>query len=83
MLIISTKEFRDRQRNYLDQVDSGSEILIQRGKNKSYKIVPVTDDDTLMSKEEFFARLERGLQNIKEGKGRKMTIEQVNEILGI
>ena len=61
MLIISTKEFRDRQRSYLDQVDSGTEILIQRGKNKSYKIVPVTDDDTLMSKEEYFAKLERGL----------------------
>ena len=61
MLIISTKEFRDRQRSYLDQVDSGTEILIQRGKNKSYKIVPVTDDDMLMSKEEYFAKLERGL----------------------
>ena len=83
MLIISTREFRDKQKSYLDKVDTGTEILIQRKNNKSYKIVPVTEDDTLMSKDEYFAKLERGLQSIKEGKGKRMTIEQVNELLGI
>jgi len=83
MLVISTREFRDRQKSYLDKVDTGTEILIQRKKNKSYKIIPVTEDDTLMSREEYFAKLESGLQSIKEGKGKKMTIEQVNELLGI
>ena len=83
MLVISTREFRDKQRSYLDKVDTGTEIIIQRRKNRSYKIVPVTEDDTLMSKEEYFAKLERGLQSIKEGKGKRMTIEQVNELLGI
>ena len=83
MLVISAREFRDRQRSYLDKVDAGAEILIQRRKNKSYKIVPVIEDDTLMSKEEYFAKLERALQSIKEGKGKRMTIEQVNELLGI
>jgi antitoxin (DNA-binding transcriptional repressor) of toxin-antitoxin stability system len=83
MLIISTREFRDRQRSYLDRVDAGTEVLIQSRRNKSYKIVPVTEDDTLMSKEEYFAKLEKGLQSIKEGKGKKMTIEQVNELFGI
>ena len=83
MLVISTREFRDRQRSYLDRVDAGVELLIQRRKNKSYKIVPVTEDDTLMSKEEYFAKLERGLQSIKEGIGKKMTIEQVDKLLGI
>jgi len=83
MLIISTREFRDRQRSYLDKVDMGTEIFIRRRENKSYKIVPIIEDDTLMSKETYFAKLERGLQSVKEGKGKKMTIEQVNELLGI
>ena len=83
MLVISTREFRDRQKSYLDKVDTGTEILIQRSKNKSYKIVPLAEDDTLMSKKEYFAKFERSLQSLKEGKGRKMTIEQVNELLGI
>ena len=47
------------------------------------KIANKKQDDTLMSKKEYFAKFERGLQSIKEGKGKKMTIAQVNEILGL
>ncbi|MDR2969049.1 MAG: prevent-host-death protein [Tannerellaceae bacterium] len=61
MLVISSREFRDRQKSYLDKVDEGMEILIQRSRNKSYKIVPVTEDDTLMSKEDFFAKIDRAI----------------------
>ncbi|MEA4978689.1 MAG: prevent-host-death protein, partial [Petrimonas sp.] len=62
MIIVSSREFRDKQKSYLDKVDEGVEILIRRGKNKSYKIVPVQEDDTLMSKEEFFAMIDRALE---------------------
>lgn len=51
MLIISSREFRDNQASYLDRVDSGEEILVQRGKDRSYRIVPVTEQDTVISKE--------------------------------
>ncbi len=51
MLIISSREFRANQKNYFDKVDSGQEVLVQRGKNKSYRIVPVTEFDTLLSKD--------------------------------
>lgn len=76
MLVISTKEFRDNQKNYLDKVDEGEVLLIHRGKNKSYKIVPVTDDDTLMSKEEFFAKIQRSLQQAKEGEVKIVSSKQ-------
>jgi hypothetical protein len=39
MLVVSTREFRDKQKSYLDKADEGIEILIQRGKNKSYKVL--------------------------------------------
>lgn len=51
MRIISSTEFRDNQALYLDQADNGEEILVQRGRTKSYKIIPVTDLDTVISKE--------------------------------
>lgn len=51
MLIISSREFRDNQASYLDRVDNGEEILLQRGKNKSYKIVPISEVDTVINKE--------------------------------
>jgi len=49
MLVISTREFRANQKAYLDKVDEGLSLLIQRGKNKSYRIVPVGDNDKLVS----------------------------------
>lgn len=51
MLIISSREFRDNQKSYFDQVDAGKEIIVQRGKDKSYKIVPITKLDTVINKE--------------------------------
>ena len=49
----------------------------------SFKIVPVTEDDTLMSKKEYFAMLDRGLQNIKEGKGKEYTLEELRIRMGL
>ena len=68
MLVISSKEFREKPITYFNQADKGIEILIRRGKNKSYKLVPTLKDDTLMSKEDFFAKIDRSLQGIREGK---------------
>jgi len=68
MLVISSREFRANQKNYLDKADEGAEILIHRGKHRSYKLVPVAEDDTLMSKEEFFAKIDLSLQQIADGK---------------
>jgi antitoxin (DNA-binding transcriptional repressor) of toxin-antitoxin stability system len=55
MLVISSREFRENQKSYLDKVDEGVEILIQRGKNKSYKIVPSTENDTIINKKYILA----------------------------
>ena len=82
MIIVSSREFRDKQKSYLDQVDEGAEILIRRGKNKSYKIVPVKEDDTLMSKEAFFAMIDRSLEEVEQGKVTRLTPELREELFG-
>jgi antitoxin (DNA-binding transcriptional repressor) of toxin-antitoxin stability system len=79
MLVVSSREFRDRQKSYLDKVDAGMEILIQRGQSKSYKITPVTNDDTLMSKEVFFAKIDQAVKDIEDGKG--IVIESREELM--
>ena len=66
MLVVSSREFRERQRSYLDKVDAGIEILIQRGSTKSYKITPVSDDDISFSPE-MEAKIERAKQQIENG----------------
>lgn len=82
MIIVSSREFRDKQKSYLDQVDEGAEILIRRGKNKSYKIVPVKEDDTLMSKEDFFTMINRSLEEVEQGKVTRLTPELREELFG-
>jgi AMMECR1 domain-containing protein len=83
MLVISTREFRDKQKSYLDKVDSGIQVLILRGKNKSYRLLPVTEDDTLMSKEDFMAQANRGKEQIQNGQYKALTPEYKKALLGL
>ena len=83
MLVISSREFRDNQKKYFDSVDNGEQVVVQRGKDRSYKLVPVTDDDTCMTKEEFYAKIEHSLQQACEGKVQTLDMDKLDEFLGI
>lgn len=76
MLIVSSREFREKQKSYLDQVDQGVEVLIQRGKNKSYRITALREDDTVMSQAEFLEKIDRAYESIQAGKGRTVRTKQ-------
>ncbi|NDV57388.1 prevent-host-death protein [Bacteroides sp. 519] len=79
MLVISTREFREKQGMYLGLAKRGEDIVIKSRENGSFKLIPVTEDDTLMSKEELFAKIDRASKNIKEGKG--TTVHSKKELL--
>ena len=68
MLVISTREFREHQGKYLKKVKEGEDVVLKSRENGSFKLVPLTEDDTLMNKEEFFNKLDLSLQQAKEGK---------------
>lgn len=42
-LIVSAREFRQNMKKYLDKADEGVLIIIHRGKNKSYKLIPMEE----------------------------------------
>lgn len=50
MLVVSSGEFREKQAEYLNRVDNGEQIIVQRGKNKAYAITPVKSADLYVSK---------------------------------
>jgi len=52
MIIISSREFRDNQKKYFDLVDKNKQIIVQRGKNQAYVIVPLNDIDRLSVNDE-------------------------------
>jgi hypothetical protein len=82
MLVVSTREFRQNQKNYLDQIDEGVQILLQRGKDKCYKISSIKKDDTLMSKEELHAKIDRALEQYERGEYYEFkTMEELNQFI--
>ena len=48
------------------------EVVIKSRDFGSFKLVPLTEDDTLMSKEEFFAKIDRAISNLRAGNGYTM-----------
>lgn len=68
MTVISIRDFRANQNRYLGMAASGESIILT-SRTGSFKIVPVTEDDSLVSKKEFFARIDKARKSIAEGKG--------------
>lgn len=68
MEVISTREFRSNQSKYLEMAAKGQGIILKTRSLGAFKITPITEDDTLMSKEEFFRRVEEGRRQIADGK---------------
>ncbi|MFV8354284.1 prevent-host-death protein [Flavobacterium sp. XS2P14] len=68
MIVISSREFRDHQKKYFDLIDDNEQVIVQRGKNKSYKLVPIMQDESLMTETEFYAKIDRALKQAEEGK---------------
>jgi antitoxin (DNA-binding transcriptional repressor) of toxin-antitoxin stability system len=76
MIVISTRDFRANQTKFLDMVNKGEDIVLKSREKGSFKIVPIREDDTLMSKEEFFAKIDHSLKQVEEG---KVTCQHDNE----
>lgn len=83
MLVISSREFRQNQRLYFDKADCGEQIIVQRGKDKSYILRPVTDDD-LYFNAEMIQRIKESLAQVEQGKVTEIsTSEQIADLLGL
>ena len=71
MITVSAREFRARQKSYLDRVAVGEDLLVTR-KNEVFRVVRVSEDDALVSKDEFLRQLENAVAEIRQGKSHKM-----------
>ncbi len=47
MMIISSREFRDQQKKYFDLADQNEQVIVQRGKDKAYVIIPLNENNRL------------------------------------
>ena len=83
MLIISSREFRQNQRKYFDKVDQGEQIIVQRGKDKSYALTPISKDDFYFNAE-MVKKIKKSANQARDGK--YVTIsssEEIKDLLGL
>ncbi len=76
MEVVSTREFRNNMATYLDHISSGQELILKTRDKGSFVIRKVKEDDTLMSKEEFFAKIEESEKQIERGEYSVMKPEE-------
>lgn len=83
MLVISSREFRQNQKQYFERVDKGEHIIVQRGKDKSYALTPVTEDD-LYFNSEMIKRIKESVLEVQNGDTKTIsTSEEIKELLGL
>ena len=83
MLIISSREFREKQKRYLDLVDQNEQVIVQRGKNKAYIVTPITDTDRFLADPEVKIRLRHSIDQAKKGKVTSVKKEDIDKLPGL
>lgn len=68
MRVVSTREFRDNQKKYLDLIDQNERVIVQRGRKKAYELRPLTETDYIQSDPEIMESIRQGIEDIKAGR---------------
>ena len=83
MLIISSREFREKQKMYLDLVDQNEQVIIHRGKDKAYILTPITEKDRYFTDPAVMARLTHSIAQSERGEVTTLQKEDINKFLGL
>lgn len=83
MLILSSREFRQNQKMYFEKVDNGEHVIVQRGKDKSYALTPITADDMYFNAETI-AQIKQSVLEVKNGETKQVsTVQEISDLLGL
>lgn len=62
----TSRQFRERQKDFFDMADKGQRVVIKRGSKQAYVLTPVSADDLYFTPE-MVQRIKKSQQEIKEG----------------
>ncbi len=83
MLVISSREFRQHQKEYFEKVDQGEQVIVQRGNNKAYVLTPVFSDDLLINTG-MIEKLKQSLLEVQNGDVQKISNpNEIKDLLGL
>ncbi len=83
MAIIQTtsRQFRDKQKDFFDLADKGENVVIRRGKKRAYLLTPVDDDDIYFTPA-ILDKINGAIKQVQEGLVTKIeTEEELNQFL--
>lgn len=83
MLVISSREFREKQKMYFDLVDKKEQVIVQRGKNKAYKLSLITESDRFFSDPEIIKRIEHSIRQADNGEVVRIEKNDIRKFLGV
>jgi hypothetical protein len=81
MIVISSREFREHQKKYFDLVDQLKQVIVQRGKNKSYILTPISENDRMIVNEDFQKMIKEAEEEYKKGETKTMSIDEIEKFL--
>ena len=78
MVVVSSREFRANQRKYFELARTNDVVITARS-HGSYRLVPISEEDTLIDRESLDARIRQGIQDYEAGKVIKMKDNESSE----
>lgn len=81
MIIISTRDFRANQTKFLNMARSGKDIILKSRNSGSFKLVPVTEEDSVFGKRDIMEELRGALQQVKEHMEGKRKLKTAEELI--
>ncbi|MGM9783706.1 MAG: type II toxin-antitoxin system Phd/YefM family antitoxin [Candidatus Cryptobacteroides sp.] len=78
MVVVSSREFRANQRKYFDLARTNDVVITSRS-HGSYRLVPISEEDTLIDRESLDARIRQGIQDYEADKVIKMKDNESSE----
>ena len=80
MIVVSTRDFRANQTKYMDMANEGEDVVLKSRDCGSFKLVPVTCEETMAPPRDLTWELKEALIEFKEyldGKRQMKTIESL------
>ena len=82
MVVVSSREFRANQRKYLDLARVNDVVITSRS-HGSYRLVPISESDTLIDQATLDAKIRQGIADYESGRVHRMNEgESSEEFLG-
>lgn len=82
MVVVSSREFRANQRKYFDLARTNDVVITSRA-HGSYRLVPISEEDTLIDGATLDAKIKQGIADYEAGRVYRMKEgESTGDFLG-